>query len=210
MGWSRVRHSWRDRDRPEPRGTLAGHGLRSRRCIRHGRRALLPRGASHSPGRGRWFLDGRTAVTAGEFRRFVRSTGYMTVAERPLDPAPVPRGRPGAPRSRLARLPQDGGPGEPGRFPQLVGIRSGRALEACRAGPGRRSTGATAIPSSRSPTRTPRPTRPGRASSCRAKRSGSSPLGAASNERSSPGATSTSRTAVRWRTPGRGSSPGRT
>ena len=76
-----------------------------------------------------FWMDERP-VTAGEFRRFVRSTGYMTVAERPLDPAQIPRGRPGAPRSRLARLPQDGGPVEPGRFPQLVGIRSGRALEA--------------------------------------------------------------------------------
>ena len=29
-------------------------------------------------------------VTAGEFRRFVRETGYVTVAERPLDPADYP------------------------------------------------------------------------------------------------------------------------
>jgi formylglycine-generating enzyme required for sulfatase activity len=30
------------------------------------------------------------AVTAAEFRRFVRATGYVTVAERPLDPADYP------------------------------------------------------------------------------------------------------------------------
>jgi formylglycine-generating enzyme len=30
------------------------------------------------------------AVTAAEFRRFVRDTGYVTVAERPLDPADYP------------------------------------------------------------------------------------------------------------------------
>jgi formylglycine-generating enzyme len=30
------------------------------------------------------------AVTAGEFRRFVRETGYVTVAERPLDPDAYP------------------------------------------------------------------------------------------------------------------------
>ncbi len=30
------------------------------------------------------------AVTAAEFRRFVRQTGYVTVAERPLDPADYP------------------------------------------------------------------------------------------------------------------------
>ena len=29
-------------------------------------------------------------VTAGEFRRFVRETGYVTVAERPLDPDDYP------------------------------------------------------------------------------------------------------------------------
>ena len=33
-------------------------------------------------------------VTAGEFRRFVRSTGYMTVAERPLDAADYPEADP--------------------------------------------------------------------------------------------------------------------
>ena len=36
-----------------------------------------------------FWMDERP-VTAGEFRRFVRSTGYMTVAERPLDPAQYP------------------------------------------------------------------------------------------------------------------------
>jgi formylglycine-generating enzyme required for sulfatase activity len=29
-------------------------------------------------------------VTAAEFRRFVRATGYVTMAERPLDPADFP------------------------------------------------------------------------------------------------------------------------
>ncbi len=33
-------------------------------------------------------------VTAGEFRRFVRATGYVTVAERPLDPADYPGAHP--------------------------------------------------------------------------------------------------------------------
>jgi sulfatase modifying factor 1 len=36
-----------------------------------------------------FWMDER-AVTAGEFRRFVRETGYVTVAERPLDPADYP------------------------------------------------------------------------------------------------------------------------
>ena len=34
------------------------------------------------------------AVTAGEFRRFVRETGYVTVAERPLDPTLYPEADP--------------------------------------------------------------------------------------------------------------------
>ena len=34
-------------------------------------------------------------VTAGEYRRFVRETGYATVAERPLDPADYPDADPG-------------------------------------------------------------------------------------------------------------------
>jgi formylglycine-generating enzyme required for sulfatase activity len=36
------------------------------------------------------FWIDRCPVTAGEFRRFVRETGYVTVAERPLDPAGFP------------------------------------------------------------------------------------------------------------------------
>ena len=35
-------------------------------------------------------------MTAADFRRFVRDTGYVTVAERPLDPARLSRRRPGA------------------------------------------------------------------------------------------------------------------
>ena len=36
-----------------------------------------------------FWIDERP-VTASEFRRFVRETGYVTVAERPLDPADYP------------------------------------------------------------------------------------------------------------------------
>ena len=38
---------------------------------------------------GGFWID-RHPVTAGEFRRFVRDTGYTTLAERPLDPADYP------------------------------------------------------------------------------------------------------------------------
>ena len=40
-----------------------------------------------------FWMDERP-VTAGEFRRFVRETGYVTVAERPIDPAEYPDARP--------------------------------------------------------------------------------------------------------------------
>src|SRR5689334_16818323 len=33
-------------------------------------------------------------VTVGEFRRFVKDTGYVTLAERPLDPAQYPEADP--------------------------------------------------------------------------------------------------------------------
>ena len=36
-----------------------------------------------------FWIDARP-VTVGEFRRFVDATGYVTVAERPLDPAAYP------------------------------------------------------------------------------------------------------------------------
>jgi formylglycine-generating enzyme len=36
------------------------------------------------------FLIDRAPVTVAEFRRFVKATGYVTVAERPLDPAEYP------------------------------------------------------------------------------------------------------------------------
>jgi formylglycine-generating enzyme len=40
-----------------------------------------------------FFMD-RSPVTVAEFRRFVTATGYVTVAERPLDPADYPRADP--------------------------------------------------------------------------------------------------------------------
>ena len=85
--------------------------------------------------RSRWTGSGWTSipVTAAEFRRFVRETRYVTVAERPLDPEQYP-GR----RSRSCSCPgslvfrKTAGPGRPRRLPQLVGVRPGRVLEAAR------------------------------------------------------------------------------
>ncbi len=41
------------------------------------------------------FWMDRTTVTNAEFARFVAATGYVTVAERPLDPAAYPGAKPG-------------------------------------------------------------------------------------------------------------------
>ena len=46
------------------------------------------RPARHVEVDGFWIDD--HPVTVAEFRRFVRATGYVTVAERPLDPAQYP------------------------------------------------------------------------------------------------------------------------
>ena len=75
-------------------------------------------------------------VTGAEFRRFVARRGYVTVAERPLDPAQYPDAHPEllVPGSLVFR--KTAGPGRPRRLPQLVGVRAGRVLEATRAGTG--------------------------------------------------------------------------
>ena len=130
-------------------------------------------------------------VTAAEFRRFVRATGYVTVAERPLDPADYPDADPSCSCPARSSSARRAGPVDLRDVPQLVGVRAGRLLEAARRARAARSTAATATRSCTSPTRTPRPTRPGPARSCRPKPSGSSRRAAASTGRPSPGATRT-------------------
>ena len=149
-------------------------------------------------------------VTAAEFRRFVRETGYVTVAERPLDPARVPRRR-----SRPARARARSSSARPRARSTSTTTATGGSTCRARAGSGRaararRSTAATGT---------------GRARRLRGRRGvrGLGRQGAADRggvgvrrarrargRRRSPGATSTSRTARRWRTPGRASSRGRT
>ena len=130
-------------------------------------------------------------VTVAEFRRFVEATGYVTVAERPPDPADYPDADPELLVPGLARLPQD----RAGRSTSTTSATGGRTCPgATGSGPrarAARSTAATATRSSTSPTRTPRPTPPGRARSCRPRPSGSARRAAASRARPSPGATST-------------------
>src|SRR5829696_8477250 len=149
------------------------------------------------------------AVTAADYRRFVRETGYVTVAERPLDPKDYPAADPEllVPGSLVFRKTAGPVPLDDHRnwweyVPGASWRRPG--------GPGRRSTAATGTRSCRSPTRTRRPTQPGRERSSRPKPSGSTRRAAGSTAPHLPGATSTSRTEHQPRTPGKGSSPGRT
>ncbi len=71
-----------------------------------------------------------TAVTNAEFRSFVEETGYLTVAERPLDPADFPGAPSGEPRPGLARLHADPGSGRSAAHEPVVDVDAGRLLEA--------------------------------------------------------------------------------
>ena len=94
-----------------------------------------------------FWMDERP-VTAAEFRRFVRETGYVTVAERPLDPGAVPGRGSRAARPGLAGLSRDGA----GRWTSTTTATGGSTSRARsgsgRAARGRRSTAATSTRSS--------------------------------------------------------------
>ena len=133
------------------------------------------------------------AVTNAQFAAFVARHGYVTVAERPLDPADFP----GAPAENLsARL--DGVPaharaGRPAPDGPVVGVDAGRVLAA----PGRAAQldrrPRASIRSSTSRTRTRAPTPSGRARAADRGASGRSPPAAASTARRTPGATTPER-----------------
>ena len=76
-----------------------------------------------------FWMDSRP-VTVEEFRRFVKSTGYVTVAERPLDPAEYPDADPAllVPGSLVFR--RTDGPVDLRDYAQLVGVPSGCELAA--------------------------------------------------------------------------------
>ena len=68
---------------------------------------------------GFWMDDHQ--VTVGEFRRFVKATGHVTVAERPLEPADYPGCRPRPARPGLPRLPPHARTRRPERLPESGG-----------------------------------------------------------------------------------------
>ena len=134
-------------------------------------------------------------VTVAEFRRFVKATGYVTMAERPLDPADYPDADPALLVPGLAGLPSDPRPGPARQLPQLVVLRPRRQL-APPGGPrqhARRPRSPPGHPRGHGTT-SPR-TQPGPARSSRPRPSGSTRRAAASRARSTPGATSSRRAA---------------
>ena len=142
------------------------------------------------------FWMDETPVTAAQFRRFVRETNYVTLAERPLDAALYPDADPDllVPGSLVFRM--STGPVDLDDHRNWWEYVPG----ATGSGPGgraRRSTAETGIRWSTSPTRTPRHTRRGRAKTCRPRRSGNSRHVVDSTARCSPGGTSTYPTASR-------------
>ena len=150
----------------------------------------------------------RYQVTNADFAAFVERHGYVTVAERPLDPADFP----GAPPENLVPgslvFTMTAGPVDLRHLGQWWTWTPGACWRRPE-GPGSsldgrdRSSGRP-----RRATRTPRPTRPGPARRCRPRPSGSWPPAAASTARTTSGATSPSTEVSGWRTTGTASSPG--
>ena len=150
-------------------------------------------------------------VTNAAFRRFVKATGYVTVAERVPDAADLPRGaarRCWWPARSSSRQPPgrvamdnhynwwDWVAGADWRHPEGPGStldgRERHPVRPCRLG-GRRGL-----------------RRLGRQGRSRPRRNGNTPRAAGRTARPSPGATSWRRRGRCWPTTGRGSSPGRT
>ena len=192
---------------PRPRKGWCGSAAeRSRWAATSSTRRSGRSAASRSTG---FWIDPHP-VTVAQFRRFVKATGHVTVAERDAGRRRLPGRRPGAAGARVARLPAHARAGRPERPSRLVDLRARRGLAAAR---GRRLRRLFARP----PPRHPRGLRrraglrglggPGAADRGA---SGSTPRAAGSRARASPGATTSSRAARRWRTRGRASSRGRT
>ena len=155
-----------------------------------------------------FWMDERP-VAAAEFRRFVRETGYVTFCERPLDPALYPDADPEllVPGSLVFR--KTAGPVDIRDFRNWWEYVPG-AYWKRPAGPGSTINGRDRHPVVQIAYEDAEAYARGPARSCRPKQSGSTPPAVGWKVRSSAGATSTSLTGSRWRTPGKESFPGRT
>ena len=159
-----------------------------------------------------WTGSGSTAARSrtGSSPTFVEATGYVTVAERPLDPREFPGAPAGEPRAGLARVHDDRRPRRPAPPEPVVDVDARGPAGGARTGPGTtlgRARGRAGGP--RRASRTPRRTRPGPGSRSRPRPSGSARRAAASTARPTSGATSPSRRASGSRTTGTATFPWR-
>ena len=111
---------------PAPPGPR--HGVDPGRDVRDGLRRALRGGATGSRVEvdGFWIADHQ--VTVAEFRRFVKATGHVTVAERRSRARRLPGRRPSPARPGVARVPADARAGRPQPLSQLVALGAGRAV----------------------------------------------------------------------------------
>lgn len=135
------------------------------------------------------FWMDETAVTNAQFARFVASTGYVTVAERPLDPREYPGADPSmlVPGALVFRKRR--GPVDLRDFRNWWAYVPGACWRSPQ-GPGSSIDGLGDWPSSKSPSRTRQPTPNGPGRRCRPRQSGSSRPEEDSREQSSFGETS--------------------
>ena len=138
-----------------------------------------------------------TPSPIASFERFVDATGYVTLAERPVDPAHYPGAQARAARPVVGRLRESRTAAWICATPTTGGRTSRAPTGGTRAGRAARCRACGTTPSCTSRSRTPKRTRTGPAKSCRRRPSGSSPHAAASRAPSSSGATSSRRTARR-------------
>ena len=148
-------------------------------------------------------------VTASEYRRFVRASGYVTVAERPLDPVDYPDADPDllVPGSLVFRKTRGPVPlDDPRHWWEYVPGATWKR-------PGGRGTtinGRDRHPVVHVAYEDAEAYASWAGKELRPRRNGNARHAAVSRMLPSPGATTSFRTGSRWRTPGRGSSPGRT
>ena len=131
----------------------------------------------------RVYVDGfwmdATEVTNEQFAKFVKATGYVTVAEQKPHEGRFSRRAAGESGRRLDGLHTARPAGAAEQLFPVVELRPRRGLAPSRRARERPQRAARSIPWCTSPTKTPWPTRSGRASGCRPKRSGNSPRAAA-------------------------------
>ncbi len=80
----------KDRAAPEPGGSTAGMVWLRGGLFQMGARPMRAEEGPPRPTRVNGFWIDRTDVTNADFARFVKATGYVTLAERPLDPRAYP------------------------------------------------------------------------------------------------------------------------